>query len=172
MAKIMSPLIDLPPRPENAHTRNSEHITTGFELSSQKTPNISKKRRKSRVPHDTSQKPQKLPKDPVFAHFEERADKKDDASCVFLLWGSENSERFKTWAVDIETTKLESDDLIFASMADRYDKELGFWRRWFSFRKFSGLKPVTVCIYCFYTICVHTNVKYSSGLFVAHRKGF
>jgi hypothetical protein len=90
-------------------------------------------------------KPSKLPEDPIFTYFQEETEKKDGASCVFLLWGSENSESFTTWAVDVPITDVESEHVIFDSLAKRYYEELGLLRRCLAFRKFSRLKPVTVC---------------------------
>jgi hypothetical protein len=89
-----------------------------------------------------------LPKDPIFTYFQEETEKKDGASCVFLLWGSENSESFTTWAVDVPITDFENEHDIFDLLAKRYYKELGLLRRYLSFRKFSRLKPVTVCPHC------------------------
>jgi hypothetical protein len=93
------------------------------------------------------QRPSKLPEDPIFTYFQEETEKKDGASCVFLLWGSENSESFRTWAVDVPITVVEDEHNIFDSLAKRYYEELGLIRRWLSFRKFSRLKPVTVCFH-------------------------
>ena len=76
---------------------------------------------------------------------------KRDASCVFLLWGSgnsgnsENSGKFTTWAMDVPITDAKSEHEIFALLAKQYATRLGFLRRCLSFRRFSRLRPVTVC---------------------------
>jgi hypothetical protein len=107
-------------------------------------------------------KPSKLPEDPIFTYFQEETEKKDGASCVFLLWGSENSESFTTWAVDVPITDVENEHEIFDSLAKKYDKELGFLRRCLSFRKFSRLKPVTVRSHHLIEWPFCTKIEYSS----------
>jgi hypothetical protein len=97
------------------------------------------------LPKPSLLKPSKLPGDPVFTYFQEETEKKDGASCVFLLWGSENSESFSTWAVDVPVTDIESEHDIFGLLAKRYYEELGLLRKYLSFRKFNRIKPVTVC---------------------------
>lgn len=77
--------------------------------------------------------PSKLPKDPIFTYFQEETEKKDGASCVFLLWSSENSEIFTTWAVDVPMTDVEFEHDIFDSLAKRYHEELSLLRRCLSF---------------------------------------
>lgn len=79
-------------------------------------------------------KPSKLPKDPIFTYFQAETEKKDGESCVFLLWSSENSEIFTTWAVDVPITDVECEHDIFDSLAKRYYEELGLLRRCLSFQ--------------------------------------
>jgi hypothetical protein len=83
--------------------------------------------------------------DNIFIHFQNAAERRDGASCVFLLWGSENSESSTTWAVDVPIADHENEEEIFRLLAKQYAKELGFLRRYLTFRKFSRLRPVTVC---------------------------
>lgn len=90
-------------------------------------------------------KPSNLFKDSIFTYFQEETEKKDGASCVFLLWGSENSESSRTWAVDVPITDIENEYEIFDSLKKKYVEELGLLRRCLSFRRFSRIKPVTVC---------------------------
>lgn len=150
---MSSQLVHLPSRPEEARVKHSEKIavgTTGFQPVLQDGPKKSKKRIRQRAMHkvllDPSlPKPSKLPEDPVFTYFQEETEKNDGASCMFLLWGSKNSESFTTWAVDVPITDVENEQDIFDSLAKRYYKEFGLLRRCLSFRKFSRLKPVTVC---------------------------
>jgi hypothetical protein len=150
---MSSPLVHLPSQPERARVKHSEKIAvgaTGFQPVLQNGSKKSKKRTRQRAMHGallkpSSLKPSKLPEDHIFTYFQEEAEKKDGASCVFLLWGSENSESFTTQAVDVPTTDVESEHDIFDSLAKRYYEELGLLRRCLSFRKFSRLKPVTVC---------------------------
>jgi hypothetical protein len=79
-------------------------------------------------------------------YFEQESYRKEDASCVFLLWGSRDSERSPTWAVDVQITDVESEGEIFQTLARQYSTELGFLRRNFSLREFDKLELVTVCI--------------------------
>ena len=90
-------------------------------------------------------KPSNLFKNSIFTYFQEETEKKDGASCVFLLWGSENSESSRTWAVDVPITDIENEYEIFDSLKKKYVEELGLLRRCLSFRRFSRIKPVTVC---------------------------
>jgi hypothetical protein len=163
----MLPLSDFPSRPESALVRNSENTTTGFQSASfsrgnpqTNQPALYKglKRRNNknrpRAVHNFPAKPPELPEDSIFIHFQKEA-KKDGASCVFLLWGSENSESSTTWAVDVPITDLESEDKVFKLLAEQYAAELGFWRRYLSFRKFSRLKPVTVCSILFQRVYLY-----------------
>ncbi|KAI1556442.1 hypothetical protein PtrEW4_012148, partial [Pyrenophora tritici-repentis] len=143
---MSSPLADPPPRPERArvkHSNNTAVEATGFQPVPHNSLKNSKSRRRPRAMHEVLPKLSKLSEDSIFTYFQEKTEKKDGASCVFLLWGSENSESFTTWAVDVPITDLESEHEIFALLAKKYDKELGPLRRCLSFRKFSRLKPVT-----------------------------
>lgn len=150
---MSSPLVHLPSRPERARVKHSDTIAvgaTGFQPVLQNGLKTSKKRTRQRAMYGdllkpSLLKPSKLPEDPIFTYFQEETEKKDGASCVFLLWGSENSESFTTWAVDVPITDVESEHDIFDSLAKKYYEELGLLRRCLSFRKFSRLKPVTVC---------------------------
>jgi hypothetical protein len=167
---MSSPLVDLPSRPESARVKYSEKIAvgaTGFEpLLYNGLKKSEKKRRQWAIP-ETSLKPSllklpNLPKESIFTYFQEENEKKDGASCVFLLWGSENSESFRTWAVDVPITDVENEYEIFDSLKKKYNEELGLLRRCLSFRKFSRIKPVTVCSHDLIA-CLHVlKFKYSS----------
>lgn len=140
--------VDIPPPPQKAwikpYTEDIAAEATGIQIASnngRKSP----RNRRSRPAHPILLKPPKLPEDNIFAHFQKEADRKDGASCVFLLWGSADSERFPTWAIDVPIADPKSEDEIFASLAKRYVEELGFWRRYLIFRRFSRLRAVTVC---------------------------
>jgi hypothetical protein len=150
---MSSLLADLPSQPERARLKLSENIALGA-TGSQPVLHNGLKRPKKRIwrramhevlPKPSLPEPSKLPEDPIFSYFQEEAEKRDGASCVFLLWGSENSESFTTWAVDVPITDVEDEHEIFDSLAKKYDEELGLLRRCLSFRKFSRIKPITVC---------------------------
>jgi hypothetical protein len=141
-------LADIPPPPQRAwikpYTEDIATEVTGTQTASNNG-RTSPRNRRPRPAHPILLKPPDLPKDNMFTHFQKEADRQDGASCVFLLWGSADSERFPTWAIDIPIADPKSEDEIFASLAKRYAEELGFWRRYLTFRKFSRLIPVTVC---------------------------
>jgi hypothetical protein len=101
------------------------------------------------VPEPTERKTQNA----LLDYFENEAERKEYASCVFLLWGSRDSERFPTWAVDIKTTGIENEEIIFQKLAQRYSTERGFLRRNLSLREFDKLEPVTVCFLCHLSYC-------------------
>ncbi|CAN9474201.1 unnamed protein product [Alternaria alternata] len=139
-------LAGLLPPPQRAFIKPStEDIATeatGTQIASnngRKSP----RNRRPRPAHPILPKPPELPEDNIFTHFQKEADRKDGASCVFLLWGSTDSERFPTWAIDVPIADSKSEDEIFTSLAKQYAEELGFWRRYLTFRKFSRLRPVT-----------------------------
>jgi hypothetical protein len=148
-------LQSLPAQPPKAHTSHPHWIpkkATGFDIISPRDSNDSKTRKRLRASHNILTdptvvpdipKPPGPPRETIFDYFQQEAEKKDGASCVFLLWGSENSEQCTTWAVDVPTTDLEDEKDIFVSLKKRYDKERGFLR-YFSLRKFIRLKPATV----------------------------
>jgi hypothetical protein len=145
----MSPLSpDLPSRPESAHNKYTENVAseaTGFQNTSYQGLKSQKNRRRPRATHDILPKPPESPKNVIFTHFQKKAEEKENVHCVFLLWGSENSEISTTWAVDVPIADPMNEDEVFASLAKQYATELGFLRRFLSFRKFSKLRPVTVC---------------------------
>ncbi|KAG9190017.1 hypothetical protein G6011_08105 [Alternaria panax] len=152
----MSPLsADLPSPPETAHLRYPKGTVTratGFESASNKDPKKPKDRSRPRPTPDFFPKPPKpsgpsgpseVSEDKIFTYFQKKADREDGASCVFLLWGSRNSESFKNWAVDVPIAGFESEDEIFTLLSGQYTTVLSFLRRYLSFRKFSRLRPVT-----------------------------
>ncbi|XP_014554781.1 hypothetical protein COCVIDRAFT_39392 [Bipolaris victoriae FI3] len=154
---MSSPLVNLPSRPERACIRNSETIAvteTGFQYVRRRCLKRAKERRRQQTMQEgvlkpALSKPSELPKDPISVYFQEEAEKKDGASCVFLLWGSENSESFKTWAVDIPITDVEdNEDEIFDLLQKKYHKQLGLSQIFLPFRKFRRLKPVTFRLIC------------------------
>lgn len=138
---MSSPLVHLPTRPERARVKHSEKIAvgaTGFQPVLQYSLKRSKERTRKWAMQGISLKPSllnpsKLPKDPIFTYFQEETEKKDGASCVFLLRSSENSEIFTTWAVDVPMTDVEFEHDIFDSLAKRYHEELSLLRRCLSF---------------------------------------
>jgi hypothetical protein len=95
--------------------------------------------------HDIVREPTERLQNSLFAYFEKEAERKEDASCVFLLWGSGDSESSPTWAMDVQITSLENEEEIFASLAQRYLAERGFLQRHLSLREYDKLEPVTVC---------------------------
>jgi hypothetical protein len=167
---MASPLVDLPSRPERARVKHSENIAvgaTGFQPVLQNGLKKSKERRRQQAMHEVLRKPSlskpsNLPKDSIFTYFQEETEKKDGASCVFLLWGSKNSESFRTWAVDVPITDVDNEYEIFDSLKKKYDEELGLLRRCLSFRKFSKIKPVTVCSHRLLACLSILKFKYSS----------
>ncbi|EUC41909.1 hypothetical protein COCMIDRAFT_39991 [Bipolaris oryzae ATCC 44560] len=118
---MSSPLVELPSRPERVAVG-----PTGFQPVPDNEPKKAKKRKRE----------------------EEEAEKKDGASCSFLLWGSEDSESSKTWAVDVSITNDEHEDEIFKALKKRYHKELGLSRILHVFKRFKRLKPVTFRLIC------------------------
>jgi hypothetical protein len=140
-------IIDLPLVPESACIEPSKNLAieaTGSQPTPHRGGKHFKNRIRPRVMHVIAPKSPKPPEDPLFNYFQKEAERKEDASCVFLLWGSEKSESSITWAVDVPITHLKGEDEIFASLANRYYTERGFLRKYFLFRSFSRLKPVTV----------------------------
>jgi hypothetical protein len=95
--------------------------------------------------HDIIREPTETSKNYLFAYFQEEAEKQEDASRVFLLCGSKDSESSPTWAVDVPITGLESEDKIFQKLAQQYSTKRGLLRRYLSFREYDKLEPVTVC---------------------------
>jgi hypothetical protein len=95
--------------------------------------------------HNIIREPTQANRNSLFAYFQREAERKEDASCVFLLWGSRDSERSPTWAVDVQIASPENEEEIFQKLAQRYLAERGFWQRYFSFREYDKLEPVTVC---------------------------
>jgi len=145
----MSSSLATPSTPPQAHLKNPKTTVveaTGSQFASRNDLNKSKMRRRARAAHDFLPKPlEEAPvADPIFTHFQKKAEK-DNARCVFLLWGSQNSETSSTWAMDVPITNVENEDEIFTLLAERYAKQFSIWRRIFSFRRFNRLKPVTVC---------------------------
>jgi hypothetical protein len=171
-------LAGLLPPPQRAFIKPStEDIATeatGTQIASnngRKSP----RNRRPRPAHPILPKPPELPEDNIFTHFQKEADRKDGASCVFLLWGSTDSERFPTWAIDVPIADSKSEDEIFTSLAKQYAEELGFWRRYLTFRKFSRLRPVTVCsshvVACLYMLkssIVSIDQPFFSEIFSLH----
>lgn len=138
------PLEDILSQPAKAHIKSSME-PTGFQPIQQTGGKNLKNRRRLQIMHDTLRQSLKPSGDGIFTYFQREAEKKEDASCIFLLWGSDSSESSATWAVDVPITHLESEDQIFQELTDRYAAERSFLRRHFSFRKFGKVKPVTVC---------------------------
>ncbi|CAN9451614.1 unnamed protein product [Alternaria alternata] len=139
-------LADIPPPPQRAWVKSYTEDIAAEATRTQIASNNGRKSPRNRRPrpaHPVLLKPPELSGDNVFTHFQKEADRKDGASCVFLLWGSADSERFPTWAIDVPIADPKSEDEIFALLAKRYAEEIGFWRRHLTFRKFSRLKPVT-----------------------------
>jgi hypothetical protein len=148
---------DLPSRPNSVLLRLSKSHTsgsTGFEPVVFKTTKYRKSRSRFNMMYDSVPKtgsktvPEtaeiKAP-NALLDYFEQESYRKEDASCVFLLWGSRDSERSPTWAVDVQITDVENEGEIFQTLAQQYSTELGFLRRTFSLREFEKLEPVTVC---------------------------
>ncbi|KAM7200169.1 hypothetical protein V8F20_005387 [Naviculisporaceae sp. PSN 640] len=60
-------------------------------------------------------------------YFGARAKNEGYKSFIFLLWGSERSERAPTWAVDVPLTDKDAEEKVFQSLKDHYHKFRGFW---------------------------------------------
>jgi hypothetical protein len=139
---------ELPSRPENVlirHLPNPVLGTTGFESATHTNRRSLKNRRRPRLPHNIVQEPTEELQNTLFAYFQKEAEGKEDANCVFLLWGSRDSESSPTCAVDVQITGLENEEDIFRKLAQRYSTERGFLRRYLSFREYDKIEPVTVC---------------------------
>lgn len=104
-----------------------------------------KSRRRSRIAHDIVREPTERFQNSLFAYFQKEAERSEDASCVFLLWGSSDSESSPTCAVDVQITGLEDEEKIFQRLVQRYSIERGFLQRFLSFKEYDRLEPVTVC---------------------------
>jgi hypothetical protein len=74
----------------------------------------------------TPSKTEQPERDGVFGYLEDKASAKGYNECVFLLWGSEDSERYKTWAVDVPLTDPQAEDTIFRELNRHYYKERGW----------------------------------------------
>lgn len=134
----------LPSPPESVFAKKFQDRvleSTGIELPKRRS---AKSRVRQRKPHDFIHPIEKA-HNPLFAYFQKEAERKEDAKCVFLLWGSRNSESSPTWAVDVQVTGIEDEAKIFQRLAQRYSAEQGFLQRYFSFREYDRLEPVTVC---------------------------
>jgi hypothetical protein len=94
--------------------------------------------------HDIVREPTDGFQNSLFAYFEKEAKRNEDASCVFLLWGSRDSESSPTWAVDVQMARVEDEGEMFRRLAQRYLAERGFLQRYLSLRQFDKLEPVTV----------------------------
>jgi hypothetical protein len=139
---------ELPSRPENVLTRHLQNPvsgTTGFESATHTKRKSLKSRGRQRLPHNIVQEPTEELQNPLFAYFQEEAEGKEGANCVFLLWGSRDSESSPTCAVDVQITGLENEEDIFQRLAQRYSAERGSLRRYLSFREYDKIEPVTVC---------------------------
>lgn len=95
--------------------------------------------------HGIIREPTETSEDSLFAYFRKKAERQEDASCVFLLWGSKDSESSPTWAVDVQITGLESEDKIFQKLAQQHSDKRGFLQKYLSFQEYDKLEPVTVC---------------------------
>jgi hypothetical protein len=141
----------LPSRPERTFRGSPKsHVadSTGVEPATYTKSKDLKRRIRSEIMQKSVPEPtEKKPQNALLDYFENEAERKEDASCVFLLWGSRDSERFPTWAVDVQTTGIENEEIIFQKLAQRFSTERGFLRRAFSLREFDKLEPVTVCVF-------------------------
>jgi hypothetical protein len=140
---------DLPSRPPSVLLRppkNYNSRSTGFEPAALKKSKLRQRIMQDSVPKPVPNTAEIKTPNALLDYFEEESYRKEDASCVFLLWGSRDSERSPTWAVDVQITDVESEGEIFQTLAQQYSTELGFLRRNFSLREFDKLELVTVCI--------------------------
>jgi hypothetical protein len=90
------------------------------------------------------QEPTEASRGSLFAYFQKEAERNKDATCVFLLWGSRDSESFPTWAVDVQINSLKNEEKAFQRLAEGYSDKRDFLRQWLSFREYNRLEPVTV----------------------------
>ncbi|KAB5547138.1 hypothetical protein GE09DRAFT_1130073 [Coniochaeta sp. 2T2.1] len=67
-------------------------------------------------------------------------------SFAFLVWGSEDSERGKTWAVDVPLTDLGAQEKAFQQLAARYKRERGLFGSCFYLRSPSVVRQVELRI--------------------------
>jgi hypothetical protein len=119
--------------------------STGFEPTTHTNRKLLKSRRRSQIMHDNVRTPIEDLPNSLFDYFQKEAERKEDATCVFLLWGSRDYGRSPTWAVDVQTTGLENEEKIFQTLAQRYSAERGVLQRYFSLKEYDKLEPVTVC---------------------------
>lgn len=102
--------------------------------------------------HNIMQPPSRKLTDNIFAYFETETEKNGDARCVFVLWGSENSEKSTTWAIDVRISDPDAEEVIFHELKARYYAERGVWRKYFALRDFIQVKPVVVCCIAYFQI--------------------
>jgi hypothetical protein len=133
----------IPGLPENFHIQSSgdQNIrSTGTELGSHRS-SLRDRRRKYPEHNITPIKPI----DKLFNYFEKEAKKYDDSRCVFLLWGSEDSEKSTTCAIDVRISDSDAEGTVFHELKEAYYNKRGRWRKYLALRDVTQVKPVKVC---------------------------
>jgi hypothetical protein len=133
----------IPRPPGNVHIQSSRDQnvrSTGLELGSYRS---SLRDRGRRYPeHNIT--PIK-PADELFDYFQREAEKHGDSQCVFLLWGSEDSEKSTTCANDVRISDSDAEETVFHELKEAYYDKRGRWRKYLALRDVTQVKPVKVC---------------------------
>ncbi|KAL5373192.1 hypothetical protein DPSP01_012889 [Paraphaeosphaeria sporulosa] len=149
LSSFMSVSHEHPTKPSIALTRppcTSASKTTGFKSARYRNKTSIKRRRwpeDDNIPK-TTEAFQPHP----FDYFQEKAEKDNDARCVFLLWGSRKPESSPTRAVDVQIDSRDNEENIFEELAHRYTAQRNLITKCFTFREFDKLEPVTFRIIC------------------------
>ncbi|KAB5559928.1 hypothetical protein GE09DRAFT_1114986 [Coniochaeta sp. 2T2.1] len=78
---------------------------------------------------------------------------------AFLVWGSEDSERGETWAVDVPVTDPGAEEKAFEQLAARYKQKRGLFGSCFYLRSASVVRPVE-----------HSVISMGIGTFVGDKR--
>jgi hypothetical protein len=134
---------DLPPPPEDAYIQPSK--STGFHSISHTRRQYPRNRKRERAVHNIIQRSSTQVTDGFFTYFQKEAKRHFDAQCVFLLWGSEYSEKSTASAVDVRILNSDAEDVVFQELKATYYANRGRWRKYLSLRDVAVVRPVRVC---------------------------
>jgi hypothetical protein len=153
-------------RPSRDSTVEASGLQSSYHPHGQ--PALRARRRYQRPVHSIMQPPSPKLTDNIFAYFETETEKNGDARCVFVLWGSENSEKSVTWAIDVRISDPDAEEVIFRELKARYYAERGVWRKYFALRDFIQVKPVVVCCIAYFQILQFAKAALPSSVLSAN----
>jgi hypothetical protein len=139
-----TPSLTIPRPPKDIHVRSSRDLnvgSTGLEPSSYLGRSALRNRRRKHPEHNI---PPIKPTDKLFAYFGKKAEAHSDSQCVFLLWGSEDSGKSATWAIDARISDSDAEETAFRELKEAYYAKRGRWRKYLSLRDVSQVIPVKV----------------------------